>query len=53
MPPQLATQGLLVAEPAEFVTTTLKAAPLSAALTGTVVYEEAVAPLMAAPFSLH
>ena len=44
---------LLVALPAELVTTTEKVEPLSAVVVAGVVYELDVAPLMFAPFFRH
>ncbi len=45
--------ALLVALPAEFVTLTVNAAPVSAEVVAGVVYEAFVAPLIAALFLLH
>ena len=45
--------SLLVALPAELLTTTLNTAPLSAFVVAAVVYEADIAPLIAAPFLFH
>ena len=45
--------ALLVTVPAESLTATVNAAPLSEVVVGGVVYDGALAPLMAAPFFFH
>ena len=47
------TASLEVACPNEFVTTTLKCAPLSAEVVGGVVYDALVAPVMRVPLRYH
>jgi hypothetical protein len=49
----VSTAALLVAVPALLLTTTVNCAVLSAAVSAGVVYEDEVAPLIAAPFLLH
>lgn len=55
MPPLVteSVAGLLVAEPAVFVTTHRNTAPLSAFASAGVVYVVAVAPLIAVPLRCH
>jgi hypothetical protein len=52
-PATLRVPALLVALPALLVTSTVNRARLSEAVVGGVVYDEAVAPLMAVPFFCH
>ena len=52
-PLTLRIPAVLAALPMLFVTTTVNKARLSAAVTGGVVYEDDVAPLIAFPFSIH